>query len=167
MSTTDTTERAQVTASQVKEEAKELFEDARALVAEQAPVQRERIVEAVKGIGDEIVHSELASSATDVAHQVADKSRDLAHRRGREQPGLLRRLGASLRNHPVRYLLGTAAVGAAAGGVIRQRRQAAIVTSTSGAPAYGEDTPGYRTQPGPVTESQTETSAEPFAPTSR
>lgn len=139
----DTTHKAQVTASQVKDQAKELFDETRALVAEQAPIQRDRLVETVKGITDEIASSDLAAT-------VVDKTRDLAsHRPGQKKQGLFRKLGSSVRHHPFRWLLGTAAVGAGTSAVVRQRRHGPVTTTN--APAYGESTPGYRTQDAPVT----------------
>lgn len=156
MNTTETTQRAQETAvkaqelaAQVKDQTKTMVDDARS--------------------------SDLASTATDVAHQVADKARDLASglatevavRTGRKKPGRLSRLGASIRNHPVHFLLGTAAVGAVVANVMRKRSHAAGPAATSNAPEYGESTPGARTQPGPVTDMQTESVTAPSEPANR
>ena len=156
MNTTDTAQRAQEAATKAQEVAVQVRDQAKTLV-------------------DDARSSDFASTATEVAHQVVEKARDLANdvasevavRTGRSKPGLLKRLGTSVRNHPVRYTFGLAALGGAAWSMSQQRRQPTGPTQPSSVPGYGQSTPGQRTQDGPVSEPTSEELAANSVPAPR
>ncbi len=137
MNTTETTQRAQEVATKAQDVAVQVKDQAKTLV-------------------DEARSSELASAAADVAQQAIEKARDLAsglatevaERTGRSKPSRLRRIGGSIRNHPVRVALGAGAIAGIAYSV-RNRRRLESVAATSGAPSYTngvEGTPTYADQ---------------------
>lgn len=161
MNTTETTQRAQEAAGRAQEVATQVKDQALTLVGEARSSD-------LAGQATDVAH-QVASQATDVALQVADRARDLAHglasevaeRTGRKKPGMLRRFGTSFRHHPIRWTLGLGAVGGATYTLMQKKKQGSAMSATSGAPAYGQSTPGQRTQDGPVTDMQTEAELTP------
>jgi hypothetical protein len=165
VNTTETTQRAHEAAGRAQEVATQVKDQALTMVGEARSSD-------LAGQATDVAH-QVASQATEVALQVADRARDLAHglanevaeRTGRKQPGKIRRLGTSLRHHPIRWTLGLGAIGGATYALMQKKKQQgsamSAMSATSGAPAYGQSAPGQRTQDGPVTDMQAEAELTP------
>lgn len=179
--TQSTTERAQETASAAADEgrhvagvakdeaaavASEAVDHARNLVGdavgqlgdqvnEQTRTQRDRLVGSLRTLGDDLERMAgqggTSGLATDLAREVADRSRALGARLdGREPAELLDDVRRFARNRPGVFLLGALAAGVVAGRVLRGAKD-----GTSSGPSTTPSTPSFA-DPAPTTSLHTD-----------
>ncbi|HET9858744.1 MAG TPA: hypothetical protein VFQ19_03095 [Nocardioidaceae bacterium] len=136
---------AQNVAGEAKAQAHHLLDEARTQVDEQSRTQRDRLVNTLRTFSDDL--EQMASQggrsgmATDVARQVAGKTRDLSsHLDGREPSDLLDDVRGFARRKPGMFLLGAVAAGVAAGRLTRGARDA---QSNNGQSSGGPQTSVY------------------------
>ena len=115
-----TREQAGNVAGEAKQQARDLVGEARTQVRDQAGTQRDRAVQGLHALGDELDQMTMQGGqsglATEVARQVSGRTRDLAHYlEGREPADLLDELRAYARRRPVVFLAGAALAGVVAG----------------------------------------------------
>jgi hypothetical protein len=129
---------AQNVAGQAKELARGLLDDALGQVDEQSRSQRDRLVGTLQSLSSDL--DDMASTggsglATQLARQVADRSRSLGnHLDGREPADILADVRRFARQRPAVFLLGALGVGVVVGRVARGAKQANQGTG-SGTPA--------------------------------
>jgi hypothetical protein len=128
---------AQNVASQAKEQARGVMDDAMSQVHEQSRTQRDRLVGTLQTFSDDL--EQMASQggrsgmATDVARQVADKTRSLSsHIDGREPSELLDEVRDFARRRPGTFLLGALAAGVVAGRFARGAKEAKSSSGSAG-----------------------------------
>ena len=115
-----TREQAGNVVGEAKQQARDLVGEARTQVRDQAGTQRDRAVQGLHALGDELDQMTMQGGqsglATEVARQVSGRTRDLAHYlEGREPADLLDELRAYARRRPVVFLAGAALAGVVAG----------------------------------------------------
>lgn len=115
-----TKEQAQHVVGEAKQQARDLVGEARTQVRSQAGSQRDRAVQGLRGISDEL--DQMAEQggqsglATEVARQLSSRTRDLAGHLERNEPSdLLEQVRAYARRRPVVFLAGAALAGVVAG----------------------------------------------------
>jgi hypothetical protein len=116
-------------AAQAKEQARGLIDDAKSQVDEQSRTQRDRLVGTLQTFSDDL--EQMASQggrtglATDIARQVASKTRDLStHLDGREPAELLDEVRDFARRKPGVFLVSALAAGVVAGRLARGAKEA-------------------------------------------
>jgi hypothetical protein len=153
-------------ATEAKEQARGVLDDAMTQINEQSQVQRDRLVETLRSLSGDLQkmaeQSGATSLATDVARQVADRTRELSSRLdGRDPSEILDDVRDFARRKPGVFLLGALVAGVAVGRLARgakespgastQQRGSSEPTGTpTSSPGYGVSTPGYRTQDAPT-----------------
>ncbi len=128
---------AQKVASEAKAQVRGLLDQATSQVEEQSRTQRDRLVETLRSVGDDL--EEMADSskgtASDLVGEVAGRVRELSSRMdGREPRELLDDVRGFARRKPGTFLLGALAAGVVAGRLTRGARDA---HSSDDAPADG------------------------------
>lgn len=134
---------AQQVAAEARAQAQNVLSEAMTQIQDQSRTQRDRLVDTLRTFGDDL--EQMASQggrsgmATDLARQVAGRTRDLSTRLdGREPSDLLEDVRDFARRKPGMFLLGAIAAGVVAG---RATRGAKAATSNDGsdstAPAGG------------------------------
>jgi hypothetical protein len=120
---------AQHVAEQAKQQARGLLDDAKSQVDEQSRSQRDRLVGTLQAFSDDL--EQMASQggrtglATDLARQLAAKTRDLSSNLdGREPSDLLDDARDFARRRPGLFLAGALAAGVVAGRLARGAKQA-------------------------------------------
>src|SRR5215204_5682919 len=154
-----TKDQAQQVVGEVKQQARDLVGEARAQVRDQAGGQRDRAVQGLRTLSDELdqmaYQGGQSGLATEVARQVSSRIRDLAGNLERHEPSdLLEQVRAYARRRPVVFLAGAALAGVAAGRLTK--------SLAAGAPDTGSRalTSGYSDgQSGPLA-----VEAQPYAP---
>jgi hypothetical protein len=127
---------AQNVAAEAKQQAQTLLEDAKGQLEEQSRTQRDRLVQTLGTLGDDLERmSGQADSglAADLAKQVSRRARDLSTRLdGREPTELLDEVRDFARRRPGTFLLGALAAGVVAGRLARGAQKAQQDSPSSG-----------------------------------
>jgi hypothetical protein len=115
-----TKEQAQQIVGEAKQQARDLFGEARTQVRDQAGTQRDRAVQGLRTVSDELDQMALQGGqsglATEVARQLSGRTRELASQLERHEPSdLLEQVRAYARRRPVVFLAGAALAGVVAG----------------------------------------------------
>ena len=160
---------AQNVAGQAKEQARGLLDDALRQVDEQSRGQRDRLVGTLQTLSSDL--DDMASSggsglATQLAQQVADRSRSLGnHLDGREPADILADVRRFARQRPAVFLLGALGAGVVVGRLARGAKQANQGTgpSMSAAPTSVTANPESQTSP-PVSAPSTANPRSPCHP---
>ena len=137
---------AQNVASEAKHQAQHLFDEARSQVDEQSRTQRDRLVNTLRTFSDDLEQMAAQGGgggmATDVARQVAGKTRDLSSRlEGREPTELLDDVRDFARRKPGMFLLGAVAAGVVAGRLTRGAKDAGSGSGSGSSPRSVYDDP--------------------------
>jgi uncharacterized protein YjbJ (UPF0337 family) len=145
-------------AAETKDQLFGVMDEARTQVSEQSAVQRDRLVQTLTTLSDDLEHmaqqSDRSGLATDLAHQVARRARDLGNRLdGREPEHILEDVRSFARRRPGAFLMGALAAGVVAGRLTRGARK------TQGSTGSPSGTPATVTSPTPTPS----TPAEPAA----
>lgn len=143
---------ARQVAEDVKQQARGLFDDALSQVDEQSHEQRDRLVRAMQTFSDDLeqmaARGGRSGLATDVARQVAERTRDWSRQLdGREPAELLDEARSFARRRPGMFLVGAVTAGVVAGRLARGAKQAHDESRPSG---QGEQLPVQRSAPGAV-----------------
>lgn len=141
-------EEAQKVAAEAKQQAQLLLEDARNQLQEQSRTQRDRLVDTLTGLGDDLDRmSGQAESglATDLVRGAAQKVRGLSgHLEGREPADLLDDVRSFARRKPGTFLLGALAAGVVAGRFARGAQKAQSSGTESNATTATSSMPSQR-----------------------
>ena len=150
-------EEAQKVAAEAKQQTRALVDDAKTQLEEQSRTQRDRVVQTLTGLGDDLGQmSQQGGSglAADLVQQAADRVHALSSRLdGREPAELLGEVRDFARRKPGTFLLGALAAGVVAGRLARgaqksnQQTSPGSATSTGAAPAAVPTTPASATTP--------------------
>jgi uncharacterized protein YjbJ (UPF0337 family) len=144
-------------AAEAKDQVTNLVDQAKSQVSEQGGVQRDRLVQTLNTLGDDLDHmaeqSDRSGIATDLARQAAGRIREVSNRLdGREPSLILDDVRAFARRRPGAFLLGALAAGVVAGRITRgakesQSSSGSEGSSTSSFSGYGgsEGSNGYPT----------------------
>jgi hypothetical protein len=149
---------AQKVVAETKQQAQDLLQEARGLLSEQASTQRDRLVDVLGSMGDDLdrMGSEAQSGlAGDLVHKAAEQVRGLSGRiDGREPTDLLEDLRRFARQRPGTFLAGSLVAGLVAGRLARGAQRAhQEAPSTPGVPAQrsaGTTAPAAPVAPAPV-----------------
>lgn len=157
-------EEARNVADEARQQGRALLEDARGQLEEQSRTQRDRLVQTLGTVGDDLDRmSGQADSglAADLVRQAAERVRSVSsHLEGREPAELLGEVRDFARRRPGTFLLGALAAGVVAGRFARGAQKAQSAPS-SGAPAQGVPADTARGDASTVGE---ETAALPVTP---
>jgi hypothetical protein len=131
-------------AVEAKDQVAELLEQAKGQLSEQGSTQRDRLVQTLTTLGDDLDHmvqqSDRSGMATDLARQAADRVRDLRNRLdGREPSQILDDVRAFARRRPGTFLLGALAAGVVAGRLTRGAKES---QSSTGSHQTGDQAAG-------------------------
>ena len=115
-----TREQAQNVVGEAKQQARDLVGEARTQVRDQAGAQRDRAVQGLRALGDELEQMAQRGGqsgiATEVARQLSTRTRDLAGGLERREPSdLLEQFRSYARRRPMVFLAGAALAGVVAG----------------------------------------------------
>jgi hypothetical protein len=137
---------AQNVAEEAKHQARGLFDDAMTQVSEQSHAQRDRLVDTLRSLSNELRSmadgSTQSGMATDLTRKVADRADDLGSRLdGREMQDILDDVRDFARRRPGMFLAGAAAAGIVAGRLARGAKEAKDQSSTTTTPARLADSP--------------------------
>jgi hypothetical protein len=143
-------------AAEAKDQVSNLLEQAKSQVSEQGGVQRDRLVQTLTTLSDDLDHmaeqSDRSGMATDLARQAAGRVRDLSNRLdGREPSQILDDVRAFARRRPGAFLMGALAAGMVAGRLTRGAKESQSTNGSQGSstayPEYGgmEGAGGYST----------------------
>jgi hypothetical protein len=147
-------------AAEAKDQVANLLDQAKSQVSEQGGVQRDRLVQTLTTLGDDLDHmasqTDRSGMATDLARQAAGRVRALGNQLdGREPSEILDDVRAFARRRPAAFLFGALAAGVVAGRITRgakDSQSSAGSQSSSGSSfsTYGgsEGSNGY--SPAPV-----------------
>lgn len=154
------TEEAKNVAAEAKNQVRTLMDETTAQVNDQSIIQRDRLVSTLQtfssDLDDMANRSETSGLATELAHQAAQRARDLGTRLdGREPSDLLDEVRGFARRRPGVFLLGAVAAGVVVG---RMARGAKASSSTNGA-SGGYPSSGVTTDPATGWESEAATTA--------
>jgi hypothetical protein len=146
---------AQRVASEAKSQVQSLMSQATSQVDEQSRTQRDRLVDMLRTVGDDLEKMAAQSEggvASDLAREVADRTRSISSRLdGREPRELLDEVRGFARRKPGTFLLGALAAGMVAGRLARGAKAAQNGPSgyqaTTG-PTYGSPLAADVTSPG-------------------
>ena len=139
---------AKEVASEAASQAKNLVQELRSQVDEQATGQRDRLVETLRSLGDELdamVRGEGGQSgmASDLVSQVAERAQGAAgYLESREPADVLNDLKSYARRRPGAFLVGAAVAGLIAGRLTRGAK-AASSSADSGSDTYDTPAPLY------------------------
>ncbi len=124
-------------ASEAKAQARDLIGEARTQVSQQAGSQRDRLVETIRSLAEEL--ESMASSggkggmASELAGQASTRAHDLAvFLEGREPGDLIQEARSFARQRPGAFLAGAAVLGAVAGRLTKSVRAASSDSGGSG-----------------------------------
>jgi hypothetical protein len=134
-------------AAEAKDQVTNLLDQARSQVSEQGGVQRDRLVQTLTTLGDDLDHmatqSDRSGMATDLARQAAGRVRDLGNRLdGREPSEILDDVRAFARRRPGAFLLGALAAGVVAGRITRGAKDSQSSSGSQDSPARSYSTYG-------------------------
>jgi len=138
---------AKKVASEASTQVRGLLHETTTQLEDQGRTQRDRLVELLRSLGDDL--DTMASSAdntmaSNLAHEVADRSRGLSRQLdGREPRELLEDVRSFARRKPGVFLAGSLVAGVIAGRLARGAKDAG--SSSSGSPTYGS--PTYASEP--------------------
>jgi hypothetical protein len=129
-------------ATEAGSQAKGLLAQARTELTTQAGQQQQRIAEGLRALGEELhsmtQHDGQSGVATDLAHQGAQRSQDIASWLDQREPGhLVEEVTAFARRKPGMFLLLAAGVGLAAGRLTRGVKDASSQEAESTGPGSG------------------------------
>jgi hypothetical protein len=129
-------------ADEAGRQAKDLLAQARSELTQQAGQQQQRLADGLRALGEELhamtQHDGQSGVATDLAHQGAQKAKDLASwLQEREPGGLVEEVKGFARQRPGSFLLLAAGLGLAAGRVTRGVKDA---TSDDATPEHSSTT---------------------------
>jgi F0F1-type ATP synthase membrane subunit b/b' len=115
-------------ASEARSQARGLLDQATSQVEDQSRTQRDRLVDVLRSVGDDLdtmaSHSD-GGTASDLVHEVADRAKALSSRLdGREPRELLEDVRGFARRRPGTFLLGALVAGVVAGRLTRGARDA-------------------------------------------
>jgi hypothetical protein len=153
-----TKEQSERVVGDVRQQARRLADETRSQMAEQATSQRDRAVDGLRSLSDELramaERSDEAGVVSDVARQGADAARRASEYLAKREPGqLLDEVRGLARRRPGAFLLGAAALGVVAGrlsrGMIGSHRddsgtgaQGPLGSRSSETQPYGTHAPG-------------------------
>ena len=149
-------EEAQKVAAEAKQQTRALVDDARTQLEEQSRTQRDRVVQTLSSLGDDLGQmSQQGGSgiAADLVQQAADRVHALSSRLdGREPAELLGEVRDFARRKPGTFLLGALAAGVVAGRLARGAQKSHQSSSgggspTADAPLAAPTTPASATTP--------------------
>ncbi|MFL6127861.1 MAG: hypothetical protein ACJ73E_02200 [Mycobacteriales bacterium] len=164
-----TKEQAQNVVGEARQQARDLAGEARGQLRDQAGTQRDRAVQGLRSLSDELdqmaYQGGQSGIATEVARQLSTRTRDLAGHLERHEPSdLVEQVRAYARRRPVVFLTGAALAGVVAGRLTRSLAAGAphdgtralgtgyppVEPLTAGAAPYAADYPsaGYQTGAG-------------------
>jgi gas vesicle protein len=133
-------------AGEAKQQARGVMNDAMSQAQEQSRTQRDRLVNTMKTFSDDL--EQMASQggrtgmATDLARQVAGKTRDLSSQlEGKEPTEILDDVRSFARRRPGTFLLGALVAGAVAGRLARGAKDASSGDSSTGSARSPYDQP--------------------------
>jgi hypothetical protein len=134
------TDQAHNVVAEAGNQAKDLLDQARSELAEQAGAQQKRLAAGLRDLGDELEamthHSESPGVATDLARQASTRSHDAASWLDAREPGhLLQELQSFARQKPAAFLALAAGAGLLAGRLGRGVKDASGADSASSASA--------------------------------
>lgn len=160
---------AQKVTDEAKQQGKVLLDDAKGQLEEQSRAQRDRAVQTLSNLGDDLdrMSSQADSGlASDLVHQAATKVRTLSnHLDGREPAELLGEVRDFARRRPGTFLFGALAAGVVAGRLARGAQGAsgahAPTSATTRSPGAGAIPPQA---PGPVPTTPTAPALAGFPP---
>jgi hypothetical protein len=140
-------EEAANVAAEAKDQVTNLIDQAKSQVSEQGGVQRDRLVQTLTTLGDDLDHmaeqSDRSGMATDLARQAAGRVRDLSNRiDGREPSQILDDVRAFARRRPGAFLLGALAAGVVAGRFTRGARESQSSNGSGGSSTSSFSTNG-------------------------
>jgi hypothetical protein len=141
-----TKEHGEEVVAEARRQARDLAQEARTGMREQATAQRDRAVGGLRALGDELEQMAerggQSGAATEIARQVADRTRDVARFLESREPGdLVDEVRAYARRRPGTFILGAAVAGVLAGRMTKAVRDRGSSGSTERTPDYGQ--PGY------------------------
>lgn len=162
-------EEARNVADEARQQGRALLEDARGELESQSRTQRDRLVQTLSSMGDDLDKmSGQADSglASDLVRQAAERVRNVSnHLEGREPAELLGEVRDFARRRPGTFLLGALAAGVVAGRFARGAQKAQSAQSSTsrgtGVPAQGAAHTAPGSMPSPLGE---ETAALPVTP---
>jgi hypothetical protein len=155
-------EEAGQVAAEAKEQVRSLIDQAKSQLSEQGGVQRDRLVQTLTTLGDDLdrmaAQSGGSGMATDLARQAAGRVRDLSNRiDGREPSQILDDVRGFARRRPGAFLLGALGAGVVAGRIARGAKESSsssgsMGSSTGSLSTYGQSpvSNGYSTGSSPV-----------------
>lgn len=136
-------------ASETQDQVRMLISEARVQVNDQTAAQRDRVVDTLRSLGDDLdemaSQSQKSGLANDLARQAAEKARAFSSSLdGRDPADLLEDVRSFARRKPGTFLLGALAAGMVAGRLARGAREnAGNDTTTSDLPGYAPQGTGY------------------------
>lgn len=144
-----TKEQAQNVVGEAKQQARDLAGEARTQVRDQAGTQRDRAVQGLRSLGDELDQMSQQGGqsgiATEVARQLSTRTRDLATHLERHEPSdLLDQLRSYARRRPVVFLAGAALAGVVAGRLTKSLAAGPPDNGTRALTGGSDDYSGYR-----------------------
>lgn len=144
-----TKEQAQNVVGEAKQQARDLVGEARTQVRDQAGTQRDRAVQGLRSLGDELdqmsQHDGQSGIAAEVARQLSTRTRDLASHLERNEPSdLLDQLRSYARRRPVVFLAGAAVAGVVAGRLTKSLAAGAPDNGKRALTGGYDDYSGYR-----------------------
>lgn len=145
-------EQAGEVVSQAQTQARNLLSEAQSQVAEQAGTQRDRLVGAMRTLGDELEqmadHGGEPGLGAEVARQLSDRLRQVAGTiEHRDAGDLLQDVRSLAGRRPTAFLVGALALGVAAGRLTRGAKAAQSVQGSGNQPA-GRPAPALETRTG-------------------
>ena len=143
-----TKEQAKNVVGEAKQQARDLVGEARTQVRDQAGTQRDRAVQGLRSLGDELAQmgqqSGQSGIAAEVARQLSTRTRDLAGHLERHEPSdLLDQLRSYARRRPVVFLAGAAVAGVVAGRLTKSLAAGAPDNGTRALTGGYDDYSGY------------------------
>jgi hypothetical protein len=145
---------AKKVASEATTQVRGLLQETTSQLEDQGRTQRDRIVEVLRSLGDDLERMAASADsgmASNLAHEVADRSRTLSsHLDGREPRELLDDVRSFARRKPGVFIVGSLVAGVVAGRLARGAKDA------NDSPSHGVSSPTYAAstpRPGYVSES--------------
>jgi uncharacterized protein YjbJ (UPF0337 family) len=131
-------------ASEARSQARGLVDQATSQVEDQTRTQRDRVVDVLRSVGDDLgnmaSHSD-GGTASDLVQEVADRAKALSSRLdGREPRDLLEDVRGFARRRPGTFLLGALVAGVVAGRLTRGAKDAGSGTTAVTGPEAGTHT---------------------------
>lgn len=141
---------AKQVASDVKEQARGLLEETRTQVQDQSRTQRDRLVDTLRSVSDDLdqMAQERSGLASDAVREVSHRARAFSQRLdGREPSELLEDLRSFARRRPGVFLAGAVISGVVAGRILRGTRDAAHSDTTTDVAAQDQERPPTAYEP--------------------